>query len=419
LDRTATFAKPLYGFDASTNSLSDWELHVTDFLRKQERAAGPATAVAVVLDALGAGNLHMERGYQVQREQVNDEIDPEDLPERTLWPAVYMRSTQHLDATAPITRSTGRTSGSGMLRRGGGSSSKYSMSEFPSDNSASRLFTSSARNLERDVRATMPKSHVMEYGPDTGTATTWPHNEWGSLVSLLELSPVVEDGVGGDLPAEPKESIRMAEEPVAVTYRQDAVADEKEEVEANTWMPRESLEKAVRLFSVYASSDINVVDQQAVREHAKRQSTYHIVSLGKYLSLVVMVKSEEESHFLRRRSPLTDEEIRTFMDRLALEWRVSSLFSHDRLPKRSNTRIDLVHEEWDSDKLDDLVMNIKSTFGLRPMNYPLSENRGISFLGRNSPKKASRRRVPVQAADDTQSAATLFLGSKLANLFEL
>jgi hypothetical protein len=421
LDRTAAFTKPLYGFDAGTTSLNGWEIQVTDFLRKQERAGGPATAVAVVLDALGAGNLHMERGYQVQRKKVEDKGDSKDLPERTLWPAVYMRSTLHLDAAAaPIARSTGRTSGSGILRRGVGSSSKYSMSDFPSDNSASRLFTSSARNVESDVHAAMPKSRVMEYGPDTGAATTWPHNEWSSLVSLLELSPDVDDGVGKDVPADQKESIRMAEEPVAVTYRQDAVADEKQEVEANKWMPRESLEKAVRLFGVYASSDINAVDRQTVREHTKRQSTYHIVSLGTYVSLVVMVKSEEESHFLRRRSPLTDEEIRAFLDRLALALRVSALFSPDRLPKPSNARIDLVHEEWDRDKLDELVHNIKSTFGLRPMNYPLGEtHRRISFLGRNSPKKASRRRVPVQAADDTQSAATLFLGSELANLFEL
>lgn len=95
-DRVAAFAKHHYGFEAvvTTNnpagiSFRDWDTKVTEFLRKQEK--GPPTAVAVVLDALGANNLFLERGYQMHKTERKDE-DVANLSERTLWPAVYMVS---------------------------------------------------------------------------------------------------------------------------------------------------------------------------------------------------------------------------------------------------------------------------------------------------------------------------------------
>lgn len=422
-DRVSVFTNPLYGFDpllVGASPFQDWEAKVTEFLRKQERAGGPPTAVAIVLDALGADNLHLERGFQVQREDVK-EMDAVDLPNSVLWPPVYIRSTLHLSSASPHQRSShGKSSNPALHRRSGSSTlflPEWTTANHTSDRSSSMLST---RTLDLDPHL-VTKKRVLEYGPEVGTtATSWPHNDWSALVSLLEISPVQDDldeplrlsesGITAD-------SIRMAEEPVAVTYREDDEVHQK--VGDSTWKP--SLEKAVRMFGVYASSDMNAVDAHTVREHEKRRSAYHIVSLSKYLSLVVMVKEDEESHFLRRRTPLTDGEIRDFMNRMATHWKVSRRFSHESLPKPlSSTRLELVHDEWDDQKLEDFIHKIKSTLGLRPPSFPLTEgHRGISFLGvRNSPKKTLRRREspPVSAA---QSAAVFFLGAELANLFDL
>ena len=414
-DRVSAFAKPLYGFDpvpAPSSPFQDWEAKVNEFLRKQDKAGGPPTAVAVVLDALGATNLHLERGFQMEREEVKD-VETAELPERTLWPAVYMRSTLHMDRSVQQHRS----------HHGRGSSSKgYLDSQSGSEQSTSRMFmTPSVRSLDVESHSTIPKNRVLEYGPDTGTATSWPHSEWTALVSLLELSPVSDDLDSSEriqISEGLKDSFRMAEELVAVTYRDGPETAQKEFEPATTWKP--SLEKAVRMFGVYANSEMNAVDPHAVREHAKQSSTFHVVSLSKYLSMIVMVKDEEESHFLRRRNPFTDEEIREFMNGMAAYWNVTRRFSQECLPQAlSTTRIELAHEEWDSAKIEELIQKIKSAFGLRPTSYPLTEgHRGISFLGMNSPKKATRRAREMPVVQNSQSAAIFFLGPQLANMLD-
>jgi len=428
----SAFAKPLYGFDPAPTTRStsqDWESKVIEFLRKQEKSGGPPTIVAVVLDAVGADNLHLERGFEVDREDAKDE-DMADLPDRVLWPAVFMRSTMHLDAGSPSQRTYHGKSftGSTDANKKRGSSSKKLLtseggsSQTSSEQSSSRLFgSSSTRNLDLEIYAAKPKNHILEYGPE-GTATTWPHNEWSALVSLLEINPVPDDGTlntttltrTGSKDPFPVESFRMEEEPVAVTYRHSS-ADPKEVESETKWG---SLERAVRMFGVSANSDMNAMDPHAVHEHGKQRSAFHIVSLSKYLSMVVMVKDEEESHFLRRRSPLTDEEIRGFMDGMTEHWNVSRLFSQDRLPAPlSKSRIELSHDEWNNTNILDLIRRLKTAFGLRPTSYPLTEgHRGISFLGINSPKKTYRRPPDV---DESQSAATLFLGADLAKLLDI
>ena len=426
-DRVASFAKPLYGFEPvlpppSTTSpfAKNWEAQVTEFLRKQEKGGGPPTAVAVVLDALGADNLHVERGYQGRREEAK-EVDARELPERVLWPAVYLRSTLHLDQTSShhLQRSP-----SGRGRQG--SSSKF-LSEWGSSQASSseqlssRIFGSpSIRNLDIDPHVLKPKNHILEYGPE-GHATSWPHNDWAALVSLLEISPVSEEAAEDVMLADgTKESFRMAEELVAVTYREDDQVPTALPETKTTWKP--SLERAVRMFGVYANSETNApVDAHAVREHRKQRSTFHIVTLSKYLSMVVMVKDEEDGHFLRRRTPLSDEQIRAFMNDMAVHWNITRRFSPESLPRAlSTTRIELFHEEWDTPRILDLIHKIKSTFGLRPASFPLGEGpRGISFLGMNSPKKAPRRLRDPPVVEDTHAAATFFLGPELANLFDV
>lgn len=329
----------------------------------------------------------------------------------------------HLDDVAPSYRSTHSTSPNTSVLRKRGSSSKYS-TEWPqsgSEQSYTSLFGStSARNLDADIKAAKPKNRVLEYGPDSGEATSWPHNDWTALVSLMELNPVADDTDASEIPVASdgaKDSFRMAEELFAVTYRDTAAGHEP--VPESSWKP--SIERAVRLFGVYANSEINVVDEQVVREPSKQRSVFHIVSLSQFLSLVVMVKEDDDGHFLRRRSPLTDKEIREFMNSMAAYWNVTRRFSQDNLPKISHTsRIELIHEQWDSAKIQDFIPKIKSAFGLRATSFPLSEgHRGISFLGRNSPKRAIRRVRQEPRVDPAESASTFFLGEELARVFDV
>lgn len=414
-DRVAAFCKPLYGFDPTPNRppppFFNWEDKVTEFLKKQEKAGGPPTAVAVILDALGADNLHVERGFQLGRK----DSDCGELPERVLWPAVYLRSTTYLDRVSPQQVPHHGSRGSSAKFLGDWTASQTSGSE----QSSSRIFGSSstARNLDIDSKILKPRDHILEYGPSEGQATSWPHNDWTALASLLELTPVSAVTSSNDLvlAEETEESFRMAEELVAVTHRH--CSENTTEVVESKWKP--SLERAVRMFGVYANSETNApVDSHAIRDHGKQRSTFHIISLSKYLSMVVLVKEDEDSHFLRRRNPLTDEEIREFMNNMATHWNVTRRFSPESLPKAlSTTRIELLHDEWDEAKIDDLIYKIKSSFGLRPANKPMVEgHRGISFLGMNSPKKASRH-APV--VEESESAATFFLGPELANLFDV
>jgi hypothetical protein len=411
-DRISAMAGPLYGFDVdqmwANKSLNtvDWNVCVDDFLRKQDRLGGPPTAVAIVLDAQSTHNIHMEQGFQLEPCSSEDITDL-----RVLWPAVYIRSTLHLTATSfrpGITKQTG----SGILRMNSGGVNTSGSSLRP---------IRSVEKLTPRQRIMQPhKLRALEYGPESGTTTTFPHNEWNTLVSLLPHHMPGNNAVH-TIPSPPENMEAVAsvlgetnsdvssEETLAVTYR-DTEAKEM----------RESLGTVEEVVSLFHGTLDAGPDKTTSGNLTK--SVFHVVPLSDYLSMVVIVKGEEESRWHRRRSRLPDEEIRSFLNDLSSKLRVSSVFSPHALPDmkdRPRSPIQLPDTSaWEEKDVQEFLKHLKEAFGLRPVS--LLQDSFLSLGGRNSPNfrrslsRSGHRRPVSRTMQD--SAAVLFLGRELASL---
>ena len=189
----------------------------------------------------------------------------------------------------------------------------------------------------------------------------------------------------------------------------------------------------------------------------KRQSTFHVVSVGEWLDLVVMVK-EEESRWHLRRNRLEEEEIRDFLEDLAKNLCISDIFSTRSLrelarepnknDKAREQRLGMLHLPrddsnndknkaftWSDEKrVQAFLATLKEIFGLKPVSpYMHDSAHSYSFysLGRYSmsprtpanPRSmaAARRRRLRQRGGGwvnalPESAAVLFLGQELASL---
>jgi hypothetical protein len=430
LDRVEAFSGPLYGVDTTalfsaasarnhpatnTNrqpSMNDWDALVLEFLRKQDKLGGPPTAVALVLDALATGNWHVERGFRLTELEYDDSNDNkksdgnEDRVESgnplVLWPAVYLRSTTYLNS-ATASRSAGATHGSGLLRKSGSSSSQSAW--------AADLRSSPRSKTGR--KTTDQKWNVMEYAPDTGKATSFPHSDWEVLMSLLQ-----SDTSAANATLTPTRTGRLSEETLAVTYRDD---------DENQKLSPDSPEDSFRLVNVAVSEPSSSSPSAPPGPPKLPSSAFHVISVSEYLSLVVIVKGEEDSRWLRRRSALPDEEIRSFLNDMAQKLRVSSQFTMTRLPPVNKTpsgRLQVSEQAtWDDDQLQDFLSSLKESFGLRP-NSPWQD--GLrSYNQFRKPQQSpnlsaaydSRRRRQSKAPSFGASATALFLGPDLASLW--
>jgi hypothetical protein len=446
MDRVRAFSGPLHGFDTTpmfqdVKLRHDWDGAVTNFLRRQEKAGGPPTAVAIVLDAQSTSNLHVERGFWFAANTNLEQQNPEEYGARVLWPAVYLRSTIHM-AAAAAAGSSGSLSG---LLRSTAVSSKTSL--LSSWSSSDIVKTGSGRNSSEQVSQAAQMNNywnVMEYGPDEGRAVhSWPHSEWDALMALLDNKSSLQVGSSdaSDLATsrhlDASES-RLAEEPVAVTYM-----DEDEEARTSSDNMLDMEEHALSLFSttleeITPSSPRAALLKSSNQEKKQQQSTFHVVSLSAFLSMVVIVKGEEESRWHhRRRSRLGDEEIRSFLDDMASKLRVAKQFAPSRLPNiknnvdsRNPARLKPLTEDmigWSDENVKSFLKQVKGTFGLRPAN-PLQESlRVSSILSRctlspgtspgSTPGGTRRRRNWRSKPEMPESAAALFLGPDLATLF--
>jgi hypothetical protein len=438
MDRVRAFSGPLHGFDTThlfqdAKLRHDWDGAVMAFLKRQEKAGGPPTAVSIVLDAQSTSNLHVERGFWLAA-NAPEEKSPEEYGARVLWPAVYLRSTIHLAAAAA---SAGF--GSGLLRSSG-VTSKTSL--LPSWSSA-EMVKSGSRNSELG-QAALATNHwnVMEYGPDEGRAVhSWPHSEWDALMALLDNKSSLQiDSDNFDLAtsrvdANDVSHSRLAEEPVAVTYT-DMDEDDDAKTSSDSILALEEHGTSLFSTSFEIPSPQMTPPQNANREkqHLSQQSTFHVVSLSAFLSMVVIVKGEEESRWHRRRSRLGDEEIRSFLDDMASKLRVAKQFAPSRLPTVKSgdssraPRLKPLTEDmigWTDDNVKSFLKELKGSFGLRPAN-PLQESlRVSSILSRctlspsSTPgaSRSRRRRHWRSKPEMPESAAALFLGSDLATLF--
>ena len=204
-DRIRVFATQFYGFDTSllqktTNetSANDCNRLVKDFLRRQEKLGGPSMAVALVLDAVSTSNVHVERGFRLVVAEREDSSDA-----RVTWPAIYLRCSRQVSNVpppppppAPNASSSG---GSGLFHSSqtnllsnwssAGSVNSSPLTALIGGRKQSTLGSPSPGSSLRKSFPTAAVSTVLDYGPDSGVATSWPHNDWDTVVDLLAARP--------------------------------------------------------------------------------------------------------------------------------------------------------------------------------------------------------------------------------------
>lgn len=408
-DRIDAFSGPIYGFDSlalkTKTYAKDWDETILEFLRKQDKAGGPPTAVALVLDAIATNNRHVERGFQLT---LTKELPEDEEPLRVIWPAIYLRSSVHLAAATTQRMSlSGVPHGSGLLRKSGASSS-WTKPDSP-------------RASKKVV-----KWNVMEYASDNRAVASFPHSEWKAMVSLVRNEPTVErEPILAGPHVIRTQSLGLVEQAQAITFRDEDAEDEEKHSRDSLF----SVEEAANMFATTTVSEST--RDTPTTDHL--QSEFHVVSLSEYISMVVIVKGEEESRWHRRRSRLPDSEIRQFLDEMALDLRVANVFSSERIPSApkkvpypllwSRT----THQVWDEDAIQDLLRSIKDSFGLRPIHSShdtlrasLQSRQSPNILAsrRGSPSRRRRRVRQNQSLSLPVSAAALFLGPELAHLIE-
>jgi len=227
-----------------------------------------------------------------------------------------------------------------------------------------------------------------------------------------------------------------------VTYRYDQeeveIPELKESTSISSVVP-DPVEEVASFFSI--RSPETTAAKVPVKD--KRQSTFHVVSIGECLNLVVMVK-EEESRWHLRRNRLEEEEIRDFLQDLAEKLCISNVLSAHSVRERARDKgkdqqrtpkLHLPRDDnltWaDEKRIQDFLGELKEVFGLRPISpYMHDSSHSFNFYnGRQSPRTpvnpralaaARRRRQRQNVSLMTalpESAEALFLGPELAPLF--
>jgi hypothetical protein len=446
-DRVHAFATPFYGFDTSAlwqqqphpgssrnadvqNHRTDWDAVIIDFLKRQEKLGGPSMALSIVLKAQATGNLHVERGFRLETDtEAKEEKDP-----RVLFPAVYLRSTMHLSTSSQSVLSSPHNSGvlrlsqSSMLSNwsssnngsaGGTTTSPFSISRKRPSSVTSP--TSSVRKSTSGNIVSQQQHHysVLEYAPDTGTATSWPHNDWDSLVATL-IEDDDTDAAGQRTNPKLRGMEYMAADDVGHT---SGVVDDN----------------VAPIFIAPFRDLSNRMASDKVVKAFGRHSIFHAMDLGDWLHVVVLVKDkEDDSRWHRRRVGMDDNEIRNFLsDSLACHLCPRDIFStlnralalQMEMPEKRLTMPCSSGTSWANEKqVQDFLDTVKQIFGLRPIS-PLAKesNRTYSFYGTprspssrgallaaNSRADRHRRLTKAKQAKLADSAVAFFLGPELA-----
>jgi hypothetical protein len=245
---------------------------------------------------------------------------------------------------------------------------------------------------------------VLEYAPDTGSVASWPHNEWEALVAVLHDTKTDE--------------IRKNDAPNSLEH--NFTFKTSQDTKTST------TDDVASFFGIRQTDPIKLPLLSHVKQDG-HHSTFHAVSLGQWLSLVVIVKDKEESRWVRRRNRLEDDEIKSFMNNLANNIRISSLFFSKNLTplsKDDNQKMFCmppdVASTWESqNQVNELLSRIKHGFGLRPVN-PLVHDistHSHSFSPRTPKHVHWRRTRPSLSTSLSDSAIAFFLGPDLSALF--
>lgn len=407
-DRVRTFAKSLYGFDTTRlwkdnkkSMLRPEPNHneaIGAFLRKQAKLGGPPTAVVLVLDGVGTNNCRVELGCHFSNDKNPERLEKMNI--QSLWPAMYVRSTLHLSASSA---SSSVLSPQSNLLHNWSSSSLISSSPVSARKSLERVSQASPLGSRAKTTANDPQS-LFEYAPDTGPVNSWPHSDWEALVDILKHTP------------EPVNGKPLTTRTVRYDEDNDVLSpDELTSVKDVTLLFKWKAEVASK-----GRLDAGT---------SKRQSTFHAVKLGKWVSFVVIVKEGEEGgRWLSKKKHLDDDEIRSFIGDLSKTVSVGSVFDSSTvlaLKKPEDFVLDLTQEDDltldNEEKIQDFLLDLKEVFGLRsssPFVPEASRDLHLGGFGSRSPKtpRARRFRGRRPATSDTESAAIFFLGADLASL---
>lgn len=236
-DKTAAFAKPLYGFEVDmdvspttttsgspddfppltkNNTVSDsFETDVLDALQKYERVG--AISIAVVLDAMRTSHQRVESGFAPFDRPALETTSDAEVTSRKQYPAVYIRtvSCTSFESASPRRSPTSghksplHNSESGLLAVGRAMRRENSRRDrFTTNNNptTSPLTPTSNRKVfgswstddstQKQPPHTTPSfrkggnkaMYALEYGAAEGpepSKQSWPHSEWTALVASI------------------------------------------------------------------------------------------------------------------------------------------------------------------------------------------------------------------------------------------
>ena len=443
-DRIEAFAKPLYGFNESQmenrlleNPLpdrlgpaQDLEQQIVEFLRKQEKAGGPAIAVSVVLDAVNTCNLRVERGFTLQEQTSTMSSSPlkESEAKCLEWPAVYMRTTTHHGLTS--SQSSGGILGG--MRRSKGSSQSVARQSTEGDatlkptrsTSASILRSWSADTSSPRVtgkyKPEEKQLNILEYTPDSGSSA-WPLSAWGSLVALL--TGTAEEAPPTLIPELPSMDLASF----------GSIEENLKSLSMPKWPGSAPL-------TMSPGSHPSSPSTPALRRKMSmvcENTSFHISHLSDFMWLVIMVKGEEESRWhIRRSRTVVEDEVREFFKKTAPVLRIGYWFAVYHVHKVRVQKIKTLKSQrrrlfteiqkersWNDANVQELFEALKEAFGLRSPRAPLVEAPrstyigGFRALGSRSPSFwRGPRTARSQDVSFDASAAFFFLGPVLANL---
>lgn len=357
-DQIRASARLLYGFDpyklAPKQDAKD--VAIQDFLKRQE---GYRTAVLVVLNNTGASNFEYGHGQPNKPSKDSKSVLQE-------WTVCYYRKTAE---STPLLSSRGLSSIKQLGRKVGTTMS----STDPVD-------VSSIRRPEDDMAA-KPTSNT-GHPSSAVDAQSWPFTEWKELVSVLND--------GGSMDS-------------VVTYKPSDDMDHPNKVSLDfpptTWSPTSSME-------------------QPVTSTSPTNTTFHIISLSPRLWMVVAVNGIDGKGKWSRSRGLSDSDIRSFLDTMAKQLRISSFFDDENVEaamQDAKQGSKLPVKELDGD-MQVFLTTLKISYGLRSQSPMVGRLRspyrssGPPAVSKVGLRKKRRGAVPV---DDSESAMAFFLGNDL------
>lgn len=381
LDCARVYAFPMYGLVNTkfpvSNGHEDLESDILDFLRRQERLFATPMAIAVVLDAEATANFHPERGFCL----CSNGFRGDQLDVQRRLPPVFIRSTLH-------SASTNSSSTQSLLPvpHSGGTPvpSPHTLLTGRKTYEGQKIATVAMEYIYDDVESTLPWPHsewetltelldqaFHEDDDDANlhrthhgtSARSWreSHNESVSKEGFdkrslrsVEAQPVAteEEGRGQTICRERSTSLAknaLAElaYPIPVTYKDTTVYDTRafEETDFMTHDQHSSFfhVRQNTSFNGVGTNDpasesdyppVNVLPLEdfVSTDKASSRTSFHLVSLSKWTSLVLMVKKDKEEDDSTRtyikRQQLSDGEVHQFLTDMAERLKVCSLWKN-------------------------------------------------------------------------------------------